>query len=178
MHRYLPNYSLEEVNRQKSTSSALSFLRWVGDESFRDDRKKAAKCVAPHLLSLSLLLSLWRPKRFIYSSSEQNLSPLVAENRTGQPNAEMHVTRTIWVHSFLCTSAQPQKTQPYPANDRCQAITVAEHPHSHLSVHFVRNEIKNKNLAFKMGPRPKLCVWKTGAEMSVTCGKAAYANDV
>lgn len=60
---------------------------------------------------LALSLSLWRPKRFIYSSSEQNLSPLVTENWIGQPNAEMHVAHTIWVHSFLCTPAQSPKTQ-------------------------------------------------------------------
>ena len=53
---------LLEVNRQDSTSSALSFLRWVGDESLRDDRKKKANCVAPQLP----FLSLWHPKRSIY----------------------------------------------------------------------------------------------------------------
>lgn len=153
MPHYLPNYSQEEVKRQNSTSSALSFLRWGGDESLRDGRKKAAKCVAPQLS-----VSLWRPKHFIYSSSEQNLSPLVIENQIEQPNAGMHATHTIWVHSFPCTSAQSQKTQSYPINDYCQGITEAEHPHSCFSVYFVRNRIKDKNQAFKMGPRPKLCV--------------------
>lgn len=149
----LPNY-LQEINRQNSTSSAPLFLRWVGDESLRDDRKKAAKCVVPKLPSLSCFLC--RLKRFIYSSSEQKQHPLVAENQIGQPNAEMHETHTIWVHSFLCTSAQSQKTQSYPANDLRQIITDAEHPYLCLSVHFVRNSKIKKEL--KWDPDQNWCV--------------------
>lgn len=150
MLHYLPNYS-QEVNRHNFTSSALSFLRWGGDESLRDGRKKAAKCVAPQL-------SLLRPKHFLYLSSEHKPSPLFIENWIGQPNGEMHVTHTIWVHSFLCTSAQSQKTESYPINDYCQGITKAEHSHSWFWVHFFKNKIKNKNRALKMGPRPNLCL--------------------
>lgn len=154
MPHYWPNYSQEEVNRQNSTSPTL-FLPWEEEEM------KAVEMTGKRQLNVShhnSSLPLWCPKRFIYSSSEQNLSPLITENWIGQPNAEMHVTHTIWVHSFRCTSAQSQKKQSYPANDYSQAITEAEHPHACLSVHFVRNKIKYKNHAFKMGPRQKLCV--------------------
>ncbi len=159
MPRYLPNYSQVEVNRQNSTSSALSFLRWVEDESLRDDRKKAAECVAPQFpfLSFSVALNV----SFIQARSKTWV-PLVAQNQIGQPNAEMHVTHTMWVHSFLCTSAESQKTQSQSANDLCQAITEAEHPHSCLSVHFVRNQIKKQNKTrieqWKWDPDQNWCV--------------------
>lgn len=58
---YSPNCLQGEVNRQSSTSSTPSFPRWVGDESRTDDRKKAAKSVAPQpslSLSLSFFLSV------------------------------------------------------------------------------------------------------------------------
>lgn len=110
LSRYLPNYS-QEVNRQNSTSSALSFLRWGGDESLGDDRKKAAKCVAPQLLAL------WLPKRFIYSSSEQNLSPPCyrKSNRTAKCRNACD-THNMGSQLSLHPGAS-QKAQSYPAND-------------------------------------------------------------
>lgn len=169
----LPNYSQEEVNRQNSTSSTLSFLRWGGDESLRDDRKKPLN-VSHHNSSLSVSLSLIPALNISFIPAQR---PLITENGTGQANAEMHVTHTIWACSFLRTSVPSQKMQSYCVNDRCQAIAEAEHPHSCVSVHFVRNKTQTRSEQSKWD-QDQNCVCKTGTEMSVTCGKAAYANDV
>lgn len=111
-----PNCSQGEVNRQSSTSSAPSFLRLVGDESRTDDKKKAAKCVAaPQLLSLAFFLSVAPLNVSFIQNQSKNLRPppsppplLVAENQIGQPDAEVHVAHTIWVHSLPRTSVQSQ----------------------------------------------------------------------
>lgn len=64
--------------------------------------------VSCHNSFLHLPDLLCQIKRYIYSSAEQNLCPLLAEKSKGQWK-KRYEAHTIWVHSFLCTSEQSVK---------------------------------------------------------------------
>ena len=66
--------------------------------------KKAAKCVAPQLLSLSGSLNV----SFIQAQSKTSVL-VVIENRIGQPNAEMHVTHTQYGFTAFLASQRGLK---------------------------------------------------------------------
>lgn len=117
--------------------------------------------------------SLWLPKRFIYSSSEQNLSPRCyrKSNRTAKCR-NMHVTHTIWVHSFPCTPVPSQKAQSYPAGD----YVVPSHYRSRSSTFlsqcpFVRHKQTNKKnktrIEHSKWDPDQDCVCKTGTVLHV-----------
>lgn len=64
--------------------------------------------VSCHNSFLPLPDLLCQIKHFIYSSSEQNLCPLLAEKAKGQWK-KCNEAHTIWVHSFLCTAERSPK---------------------------------------------------------------------
>lgn len=131
----------------------------------------ASKCVPAQLLSPSVCLI---PALNI----SQAQSPLIAENWIGQAECRSaRDTHNMGSRLSFCTSMQSQKTHSCCVTDWCQATTEAEHPRSCVSVHFVKNNTQTRAEHSKWDPDQN-CVCKTGTEMSVTCGKAAYANDV
>lgn len=142
----LPNYLQEEVNRQNSTSSAPFFQRWVGDESLRDNKKKAAKCVVPQLsLSLSLNVS------FIQTQSRSCIPLLQRIKQDSQMQRRTRHTQCRFPALFA-----PQhslKRQSYPANDHYIHICVS------VSILYGRGREKNnRNGAWKWDPGQKWCV--------------------
>lgn len=191
-----PNCSQGEVNRQSSTSSAPSFLRWVGDESRTDDKKKAAKCVAaPQLLSLAFFLSVAPLNVSFIQNQSKNLRPPPLPPATPccrKSNRTARCRSACGTHNMGSQFASHLGAVSNKRDHRTPLMTWAKpsqrrnNPHSWHSVHFVRKQVK-RNKINKENKRSKWArdhkewrVCKTGGQkLSVACGKkAAYANYV